>query len=101
MEGYDEFLKTKSRDKSKYTIGAYRSSIDKFLEHLQITNEVQLDKLKINDFLKYQNWLLDSGLGKSSVNTHFRYLASFLNWLKNFDYIKKVSTVNKIAPLEV
>lgn len=71
------------------TIRSYRYKVGLFLDHFQIDNVSKIDELKHKDLLKYQNYLLETGLKESSVNAHFRDIHAFVNFLIDCALIKE------------
>jgi integrase/recombinase XerD len=100
MKAFEEFLENKKRDKSSNTVIAYQYTIQKFIDYFKLEDASQIDNLKSNDYLNYQNALAKQ-YGNSAVNSHFRNISSFVNWLKKFHYIKNIPEINDIDPLKV
>ena len=84
----EEFLNVKKLDKSNCTITSYQSSIDRFLKFFNIQSFDDIVKINIADCRKYQSYLLESGLKKSSVNAFIRPLQVLFNFFVDSEYLK-------------
>ena len=101
LKEYSEFIKEKERDMSQHTIRMYKYSIELFLKNMNILNVDQINSLTINEYRRYRDDLLDSGLSKSSVNSHIRNISSFVNWLFRYEYLSGYPGINKLTPLKL
>jgi site-specific recombinase XerD len=100
MKEYNEFINEKENDKSPLTIKAYRFSIENFLNDLHLETVDQIARLTANDYRNYRENLLSKPLSKVSVNSHFRNISSFINWLYNYEYIKELPSIRKVKALK-
>jgi integrase/recombinase XerC len=63
--------------KSPHTLRAYRSTLNKLIEHFHIENIDQIKALTRNDFISFYE---KCGSG-NTLNTHIRNLSAFFHWL--------------------
>jgi site-specific recombinase XerD len=87
MKEYKEYADSLSRDKSKHTINTYHIAIQSFIDHFEIKNIDDVKRMNSEMFRKYQGYLQETGLSNSSVNSRFRPISAFMNFLLQNDYI--------------
>ena len=66
---------------SPHTIRSYEGALKRFVDFFSLDNSEMLNTLVSDDLRKYQKSLSESGLTESSVNSHFRYIHIFVQWL--------------------
>ena len=78
-EDYLSFIKVGKN--SPHTIRAYEGALGRFTRFFSLDSSEMLNALTSDDLRKYQKSLSESGLTESSVNSHFRYIHIFVQWL--------------------
>jgi site-specific recombinase XerD len=101
LKEFELFINEKSNDKSPATVKAYKFSIENLLAYYSIESIDQIDKLTATKYREYRDSLLAKGLSKSSCNSHFRNISSFIHWLYDYDYIKDVKAITKVKPFKL
>lgn len=93
-------------EKSTCSIRSYKESISRFQINFNIYSIEDMEKIKKNDLINYQDNLRQSGLKYTSVNAHFLRIKAF--WgnliyreLINNEVITKIKTLKKGANDEV
>jgi integrase/recombinase XerD len=82
FEDYEKYLDfIKVGQNSEHTIRAYESALNRFVQFFTLDSSESLNKLNSDDLRRYQKSLSESGLSESSVNSHFRYIHIFTNWM--------------------
>ncbi|MFT5157397.1 MAG: integrase/recombinase XerD [Bacteroidia bacterium] len=94
---FKNFLKLE-RALSKNSIEAYLSDLDKFLLYLNQSKTTSLGGLKIKDFLEFNSWMSDLGLGARSQARTISGVKSFFNYLELEERIKPNPTLNWETP---
>lgn len=84
VEDYINSLASKSR----HTIRAYTSAIDKFAEGLGLKTFEDYKEVRPRDCLRHQQELAKT-LSPSSVNSNMRPLSALYNWWINYEYLDK------------
>lgn len=95
---FTEYIDSLSIDKSEHTIRSYKSKLETMLQFFEIKDVKDFEKIGIKEGRAYQLYLFGKTIGdsqseerknkvRSSVNTHFSAIKTFISWLIDNDYI--------------
>jgi site-specific recombinase XerD len=82
----EKYLKQIESDKSKHTLRAYTSTIERFVNACAIPSVDELCKMTSSQVQDYLYGLKNGGLSAASVNGHVRNLSAFFKWLNENGY---------------
>lgn len=78
------------KSKSAHTVRSYKYAIVDFLDNLNITGLEGIKTLTSKDIRQYRNSIIQTKkVSAATINTRFRAINAFLNWLHGNEYIEK------------
>lgn len=99
LKQIEEYLNNVKMDKSPQTVAQYTISISKLSDFFELESFETLKNMTLSDCRKYQTFLSQSGIKKSSVNAYIRPLKAMFTWFVDNEYLDN-SPFDKIKSLK-
>lgn len=84
----ERFLSKMEREDSPCSTRGYKDSLSRFVIHFNILSLSDIEKIDINQYMNFQDYLKDNGLKYTSVNSHILRIKSFVNQMIKRKLIK-------------
>ena len=100
IEKVNEFIDVKKLDKSGSTLKSYCLSIDKFFDFLKVQTFEDVANITPGNCRAYQNFLMESGTAKNSINAYIRPLKVMFNFFVENEYVAN-NPLAKVKALKI